>query len=353
MAASIGILVNSLLSGGAEKQAVLLARVLHAHHKIVVIVWNGNNVNQNHLDSLIVNRIPHILLEGSLLARLIQYASILNHHGIKILFSYLLTSNLIAGVVGKLLGVPYIFGGIRSSYLPSHKLYVQKILHNHFTYNTIINSYRGYEYLANNGYEPSKLIVINNGIDIPGIDRNSKKSKQIVILSVGRFDIAKDYRTALLALQALKERTENFVYQIVGWGALESDIRSLIRELDLSKQVSIVTDITNAEEYYKNSDIFLSTSIFEGFSNSIIEAMSFSLPVIATDVGDNSRIIVHGKTGYVARVKDAKRIATYLEQLIGSRDLSEKLGAEGLRHVHSCFSTQVFERKYLELINSI
>ena len=83
---------------------------------------------------------------------------------------------------------------------------------------------------------------------------------------------------------------------------------------------------SNLDEYLSKSDIYLSTSLFEGLSNSIMEAMAYSLPIIATDVGDNNYLVQDGYNGFVTNVKDVDEIAKKLLSLVIDKEKRLKMG---------------------------
>ena len=98
------------------------------------------------------------------------------------------------------------------------------------------------------------------------IKRN--KNKIVNILSVGRFHMQKDYKTAIAVINNLKSSSLKFSYTIVGYGELENEIKSYINKYDLNKIVRLKIKPKNLHEIYKSSDIFFQTSLYEGISNS-------------------------------------------------------------------------------------
>src|SRR5690606_35481279 len=102
---------------------------------------------------------------------------------------------------GRLAKVRCIIGGVRSCKLPTLKLIVNRFLHNKILNYTIINNHAGKDYLLKNKFDEKKIIVIENGIRIQNQLLTRKKSNEIIILSVGRFDYTKDYITALRAME--------------------------------------------------------------------------------------------------------------------------------------------------------
>ena len=98
------------------------------------------------------------------------------------------------------------------------------------------------------------------------------------------------------------------------------------------------------------SDIYLSTSLFEGTSNSIMEAMNWSLPVVATKVGDNDILVRNGESGFLHPIGDVEGMAVSLNTLIGDISLRNKMGANGNQILRNQYSIELFEKRYIDLI---
>lgn len=183
------------------------------------------------------------------------------------------------------------------------------------------------------GFDMSKSVMIHNGYIINRPVKASFNEKfPFTILTVGRFVPQKDYYTALLAIKLLYERlimgkrTISLKYIIIGFGELKQKIIDQVASLNIENIIEIVDNPANVLDYYEKSDIYLSTSLFEGLSNSILEALEFSLPIVCTDVGDNSELVIHGENGYLTKVKDYKSISIQLENLICNAALRENYG---------------------------
>ena len=104
---------------------------------------------------------------------------------------------------------------------------------------------------------------------------------------------------------------------------------------------------------YASADVFCLPSWWEAMPLTILEAMASCLPVVATDVGDVSRAVLDGDTGFVVPPRSPQRLATALETLLTDSDLRRRMGAAGRAHVEDGFSSDVTARKvsdlYLEL----
>ena len=350
---SIVVFINSLLKGGAEKQAVLLANVLSENYKIYLVVFYGKDIDKKLFDLIKKDKVQLVLLSGNKIEKFFNFYQILKKYKINITFSYLATTNFYSALVGKLASVKYRIGGIRYSRISGKKLLIQRILHNFFLTYSIANSYSGKLNMVNSGFKDSKFFVIPNYIELKNADvfpnKINKENDNINIITVARFVPVKDHSTALKAIKMLiKKLGYNFPfkYLLVGYGELEKEIRQTVQELSLQNYVEIILNPDNINDYYNLADIYLSTSMFEGLSNSIMEAMEYSLPVVATEVGDNKELIIPGKNGFIVKVGDVEDISNKLVKLILDDELRIQMGLNSHRYIREKFSIDKFKQKY-------
>jgi glycosyltransferase involved in cell wall biosynthesis len=103
----------------------------------------------------------------------------------------------------------------------------------------------------------------------------------------------------------------------------------------------------------KGADIFLTTSLFEGTSNSIMEAMSYSLPVVATDAGDNIQLIENNMSGSICEIGNYRQIAVCLFELITDHSKRVNYGERAYFKLKNEFSMEKFKERYNEFIEKI
>jgi len=353
----IYIFIRSLTKGGSEKQALILSSILKSNYKVKLVVFYGSLIDKNYLVFIDRKNIEVIKLNGSFLKKLYSFYKLLKINKIKIIFSYLLTDNFLGAIIGRVAGVKYIIGGIRNSRLPWGKLLISKLLNNYLQDITIFNNEYGRDIFVNNyGFKNSKCITIQNCYDAIPRTTVKKEKNDINILSVGRFVKQKDYDTLLRSIEELKNNFSlryHFKFFIIGYGELEKHIRNKILERNLSDIVVIKINPLDLDKYFDRADIYISTSIFEGFSNSIMEAMAFSLPIITTDVGDNKYLVKENFNGFLIEKYNHKSAAHHLSSLINSYDLRIEMGQNSLNHLKANYSKEKFSNKYYSLINSL
>jgi glycosyltransferase involved in cell wall biosynthesis len=354
---NVSILIRALKSGGAEKQSVLLAKALNDDYRVFLVVQRGNVVEQKFIDFISENGLNLVLLKGSLYQRLNTFYKFLRKENIEIIFSYLPSDNFWSGIIGKIARVRFLVGGIRSIKLPLHKYPIIKFLHLFIHDYTIFNSYSAYQRFVRKGFKRKKSVVLTNCIELIPSPIVRNQNNPVKILTVARFTNQKDYYTALKSIQFF---LLNFYpheiqihYQIVGFGVLEERIRQWIHDLDLSDHVTLLINPPNISELFRNADIYFSTSIFEGFSNSIMEAMNHSLPVVATDVGDNNMLVINEKTGYLTPKYDFKTMAEHLADLIRYPEKRNLFGEAGYHLLKAKCSIDSFRNNYIVFLDSL
>ena len=191
-----------------------------------------------------------------------------------------------------------------------------------------------------------KIIVIHNGIDIelykkkdPGLIRQEYNinNETIVITCVANLRNAKNHLFLLDVCNKLSEINIDFVFLFVGDGPLKSIVKKRIKEYGLELKVLILGSRSDVKQILADSNIFVLGSLWEGLPGSIMEAMASSLPVVATDVGGISELVIHDKTGYLCKSNDIIDMTRKLKYLIYNVQVRDRMGKEGLNHIKTNF----------------
>lgn len=351
MLKNIAILIPTINAGGAEKQASLLATILSKEYNVCMILYSGEQeTNVANAKRLKDANIRILKLIGGTIAKAKELKSILVNENIDILFNYLTKPNVIGAIAGKKAGVKRIYNGIRNSRIDWWKLILERFAHNHYATATIYNCYSGEEYFSSKGLKKEKAIVIPNcfpNISEP-IVREDKEVKHIV--TVGRFVPQKDYKTIIVTIAELVKLRQDFVMDIIGYGEEEQNIRGWIKEYGVGEYINIHIRPDNVQDIVRDADIYLSTSLFEGTSNSIMEALNWSLPVVATNVGDNNHLVIDGVNGTLHPIGDAEGMATSIARLLENSELRNKYGQASNKNLRDNYSMEIFEKRYIKLI---
>ena len=354
---NVAFFIRSLNKGGAETQSILISNLLAGDYNTKLIVFREDGDLVSTARDLLGRDL--IILESKfLLSKLIELYRLLKNEKIDILFNYLPSNNIYGIIIGRLAGTKYLVGGIRGSRIKSNKLkmVIQKALFNSLADYVISNSHKAAETYSEYGVNKRKIIVIPNSISFTLKQIEKNNSKQITILSIGRFIAEKDYHTSLKAIRKVVNSNalaSDIKYIIIGYGLLMDQIVEWVDQLGLNENVEIIENPHDVNLYYQKADIFLLTSVNEGMPNVVLEAMMHSLPVVSTNAGDVDKIVENGESGFVTEKGDVEGLSDSLSQLISSYQLRVKFGNNGFQIVNSNFSSTIIKTNYQKLIDSL
>jgi len=352
---NIVILIGKLVTGGAEKQSLLLAKALSGEYHVRYVVLKAFKIDLSYLQDLRESGLDHEILKGTLISRMVRLISLLRSFRTDLLFCYLPGDNMAGAVAGKLAGVKQIIGGVRNTKIVKRKFYLLRFVQNHMQDRVIFNSTRAMEVFCSKGYRREKALVIENAFAERMDFFERPDQEAVTILMVGRFVRQKDYLTGIRAVAGLGDLVTNRRIRLVvaGYGPMERQIQDWILEHGLDELTEIIVQPGNLPELYHKCDIYLNSSVHEGFSNAVMEAMGHGLPVVATRSGDIDKQVTHGKSGYITPVGDSGALSEGLELLCRDNAARIEFGKEGHRRLYKSFGLEPFKAKYIRLIQSL
>jgi glycosyltransferase involved in cell wall biosynthesis len=170
----------------------------------------------------------------------------------------------------------------------------------------------------------SKVIRIYNPVDIENIKKlsmeicNIKYTKKFKLIACGRLAKQKNYSMLVNALSMLKQKDcSDFELFIMGTGPDEAEIIKLIENKGLKENIKLIGFQTNPYAYMKQADLFVLSSLWEGFGHVVVEAMACGTPVLSTDCPYGPReILENGKYGWLVPNNCSDQLAGMLEYLM-------------------------------------
>ena len=177
------------------------------------------------------------------------------------------------------------------------------------------------------GAQENRITVINSILSEGIFDKFGNvqpiKSESLSILSVGRHHWKKGYATALDACAILKNKNIPFRYAIIADGPVPEELIYQRDRLNLKEDVIFESKMDQEKvfTYMQTSDLLLLPSLEEGIANVVLEAMGIGLPVISTDCGGMSEVIVHNETGFLVPILDEHKLAN---QIIEFNELDDE-----------------------------
>lgn len=174
------------------------------------------------------------------------------------------------------------------------------------------------------------------------------------LLSLGRLGRAKGTYDLLDAVAATRSRFPEVAVTLGGDGEIDQ-VREYAVKLGISGNVHIPGWLSGdaKTEILMSSSIYCLPSYHEGLPMSVLEAMSYGIPVVASSVGGIPEVIDDGKTGYLIQAGDATSLSERIHRLLADPEMRQQMGAAARRKVESTFSVSVIFPKIGEIYESL
>jgi glycosyltransferase involved in cell wall biosynthesis len=204
---------------------------------------------------------------------------------------------------------------------------------------------------------PSKMVIIENGVHINNrrVDDSVFEASRFNVMTITRFDYAKNTGLLVPIIKYLSSEKDagKFHFQIIGKGEEEELIKSELKVNNLEKHVTFIGFVDKPEDYYLNSFCYISTSRSEGLPLAVLEAMSFGLPVIATNVIGNNDLVEDGKTGFLFDPDQPEIAGQKLILLSNNKDLWRSLSYNSFIKISDNYSSAKMADKTEKLYLSV
>ncbi|MFW6133967.1 MAG: glycosyltransferase [Elusimicrobiota bacterium] len=206
-----------------------------------------------------------------------------------------------------------------------------------------------------------KFVSIPNPVDVDSIEKQSiqevkhvwlRKDRKIpVIISMGRLDPAKGYEILLKAFCEFRKKKDAKLI-ILGEGKLRKKLRKLAFNLGIEKDVDFAGVKKNPYSYIAKSDLFVLSSLWEGFPNALVEAMACKVPVIASNCQSGpSEIITNGENGILVSPGDPMELSKAMNKVFEKPDYRERLVLNGFNRAKD-YEAKKVTKKYEKLFKS-
>ncbi len=204
------------------------------------------------------------------------------------------------------------------------------------------------------GVSQRQVCVIENGVQpiLPSQEdrqairrRYSIAPNDTVAVICARLEADKDIATLVKAVALNKKRKQPITALIVGTGSEEASLKSLAEALSVEDRTVFVGFVKDVSPFLNAADLYVNCSVgTEATSLGILEAMSLSLPVIATNYGGNPQVVKEGKNGILIAQRDPKALAEALSRMTEC-DLRERLGKASYALYASHYSAETMARR--------
>jgi glycosyltransferase involved in cell wall biosynthesis len=288
---------------------------------------------------------------------------------IDVVVTYHHDADIFGSVVAKLAGVRRIISSRRDMGYQLQKKHVWFYrwcgwLFSHFI--TVSDAVK-FKIINREGVSAGKITTIHNGLDVDKFrDCGSEKKKalrkelglaadKITIGMVASFRPIKGHEYLVEAVGTLIDKFPDIQVVIVGYNDTDyfEKVFARIVELNLQSYFIFTGSRNDVPDLLNLFDIFVISSLHEGFSNAIIEAMAAGKPVIAPDSGGNCEAVEQGETGFLFKPCDSSSLAEKLNEILDKPGLRIAMGKKGRIVVEKKFRLDQMVAKNEKLLNEI
>jgi glycosyltransferase involved in cell wall biosynthesis len=208
------------------------------------------------------------------------------------------------------------------------------------------------------GLEPAKAHIIHPAVDTDFFhpaEQAHSAAEVFHVITIGSLIWVKGLEYALLAIRKLKDAGVPVHFEIIGDGIERNRVLFTIDDLGLQDCVQFTgclsPDLIRAR--LQQADAFLLSSLSEGISNAVLEAMACGLPIVTTDCGGMREAITDGVEGFVVPTRNPQSVADKLYLLANDASLRASMGRAGREKVMEQFSTNDQINAFVRLFGKI
>ena len=184
----------------------------------------------------------------------------------------------------------------------------------------------------------AKRFLVQNGVRQPEHIGHKIEHEALQIVSIGRLNESQKNQSMLI--DVLAELDFPYEAKLIGEGASRQQLENQIQHKGLQNQIHLTGEVIDTSHYLANTDIFVLTSNYEGLPLSILEAMSYGLPIVACDVGGVKEAVLDRENGLLSKRGDVQALTQNIKILAGDSKLRARYGARSLQHYQDKFTAE-------------
>lgn len=193
---------------------------------------------------------------------------------------------------------------------------------------------------------------VRNLIDSASIRSELNVQTKYIVGMVANYSSNKDYSTFYIAAQAILDNRNDVTFLAIGTGTDSEESYNLVGSGKRSS-FRFLGRKSGVESFINAMDIGVLSTYTEGISNAVLEYMALGKPVIATDGGGTSEILMDGISGFLIRPSDPTLLADKIRILLDNEDLRSRMGNSGSKLVREVFTIDGMINAYTKLYKKV
>ena len=362
----IAQMIDGLRFGGAEQLILTFARALQRRNvKLTVITLKRDEPQmQQELQAMGVRVKPfhsRKLVDPVRFWKLWQF---MRRERFDVIHTHLTMSNILGATVGRLSGIPVVTSLHNTRTRSQSHMYhgrLEEWLLKYSVQRVVAVGWSVAE-VYQERLSPKPIVVIPNAVPSPPVLSNESREdlrsslsigpENTLLIAVGRLEAQIAFDDLLIAFAELQETQPQTRLIIAGQGPDQTVLGDQIQELDLTGEAQLLGLRDDVPALLAASDIFVSSSHWEGLPLATLEALMAGLPVVVTAVGDVPRVVTD-ESGILVPPGQPKQLAAALRRVVVDDDLRRSLGQSAQRTANESFEVEAWVDKILALYGEL
>ncbi len=361
---TIAHVLHRLSRAGAEVLAADLSRRLDDRYRFVFFCLDevgplGDQLRGEGFDVVDLGRRPGVDLR---VAGRLRRAT--REHGVGLLHAHQYTPFFYAAVSRGLGARPPVLFTEHGRHYPDlrklRRVWANKLLFKPTDHATAVGRFVKRALVDHEGLPADRVDVIHNGIDPDQfnpdpVQRAAARAQLgldndlLAVFHVARFHPVKDHATSIHAFALAHDQHPNARLVLIGDGDDRSAMERFAWDQGVAEHCLFLGVRDDVDRLLPAADVFILSSLSEGVSVTLLEAMAAQVPIVATEVGGNGEIIEHGRNGLLSPRQDPHALAANLITLLDNPDMRRRAGEAGRKRLLKHFTQQRMHDAYARL----
>lgn len=362
----ITFFIYSLRSGGAERVIIQLAKIIQEFYRVEILTIEDKNdfvESLSECKNISIKSLNKNSILGSLWSLIVYIKKSNSSFFISNVWPLTIIGSLMSFLFLKIKFIAIEHCNIFEEYKYKGKIFIllQKIsIKILYRFNTkIISVSKGVrealikvaptlEYKIKVIYNPVRSEIIGNYHKFDKDLEYLKEFGGMKIIAIGTHNQQKNYPFLINALKEINQRGINFICYIIGEGILQQETERLIIQNDLQEKIKCLGFKKDPREFLVHADLFVLSSIAEGFGLVIVEALQCGITPVVTDCPSGPSEIIGNQFGKLVRIND---VENFVENILFA--FNNKIDPNLLINRAKDFDESLIANEYLELIKEL
>jgi len=285
------------------------------------------------------------------------FAALVKKERVAVIHAHEFTANVYGSLMGQIIGVPVVATVHGKNYFAEQvKRRVAYRYVSRVSRMVAVSEDLKQFIVRRAGVSEHRVNVVYNGVDVAGLppmDQLSGIRRDLrldgydhVIGAVGSLYPVKGHMYLIKALPEILRACPRTLLLLVGQGELEQSLKAEVAKRNLDAHVRFLGFRNDVPALLSLFDVFVLPSLSEGLSMALLEAMAAGKPVVATNVGGNSELVLDGDTGFLIDAESPESISDRVVKVLKDKVRAVLMGDRGRRRVHDKFSSRAMVDRY-------